>query len=103
MLIASPDAPHGPLTLDCVRQNRHVLCEKPLALNSAEAIFLNSAVHDIQSARWLREVEVKVEEAYTAGTNTDPSLGEDVFDLHIIQLSMSGGKLANIEVHMSAG
>ena len=163
LLIASPDATHGPLTLECIRQGKPVLCEKPLARTSdearqiveaeasaggglvqvgfmrhfdpqhlavrealasgaigrpilfkgyhrnqspvayfdAEAIFLNSAVHDIQSARWLLDAEV--EEVYVCGVNTDPALGADVCDLQIIQMSMSGGTLATIEVYPNAG
>ena len=35
--IVTPDALHAPLSLQCLRAGRHVLCEKPLALNHADA------------------------------------------------------------------
>ena len=163
VLIAAPDRTHGPFTLECVRQSKPVLCEKPLARTSAEArqiveaeastgrqlvqvgfmrhfdrrhlavrealdsgaigrpilfkgyhrnqspvayfdaeaIFLNSAIHDIQSARWLLDAEV--EEVYVCGANTDPALGVDVCDLQIIQMRMSEGRLATIEVYPNSG
>lgn len=35
--IVAPDAFHSPLTLQCLRAGKHVLCEKPLALNYTDA------------------------------------------------------------------
>ncbi len=35
--IVAPDAMHAPLALQCLRAGRHVLCEKPLALNYPDA------------------------------------------------------------------
>ena len=37
LVIASPDPTHPGLTLDCLRQNKPVLCEKPLATTAADA------------------------------------------------------------------
>ena len=37
VVIASPDATHPVLTLECLRQNKPVLCEKPLARTAADA------------------------------------------------------------------
>lgn len=37
VVVATPDAFHGPVTLECLKAGKHVLCEKPLALNHAEA------------------------------------------------------------------
>jgi predicted dehydrogenase len=35
--IVTPDATHAPLAVQCLQAGRHVLCEKPLALNCTEA------------------------------------------------------------------
>lgn len=37
VLIASPDATHAEFTLECLRNRKPVLCEKPLATNAADA------------------------------------------------------------------
>ena len=34
--IVTPDAMHAPLALQCLRSGKHVLCEKPLAVNYAD-------------------------------------------------------------------
>ena len=41
--IVAPDALHAPLALQCLRARKHVLCEKPLALNYAEARRMQAA------------------------------------------------------------
>jgi myo-inositol 2-dehydrogenase/D-chiro-inositol 1-dehydrogenase len=38
VLIASPDATHGPLTIACIESGKPVLCEKPLAPSGAECL-----------------------------------------------------------------
>ena len=37
VIVATPNFTHAPIVLDAVRHGKHVLCEKPLALNLAEA------------------------------------------------------------------
>ena len=41
--IVTPDASHAPLALQAIRAGKHVLCEKPLALNHAEAVRMLAA------------------------------------------------------------
>ena len=63
-------------------------------------IVTGSAVHDIDSARWLLQQEV--EEVFARGRRIDPALGDDAVDLLLLQLSLSGNCLATIEVYISA-
>lgn len=37
IIIATPNCTHAPIALDAMAQGKHVLCEKPLALNPVEA------------------------------------------------------------------
>ena len=162
VVIASPDPTHAPLTLECLRLGKPVLCEKPLATSSAEALELvetevglgeqlvqvgfmrrydpqhvdvknvassgaigrpvlfkgwhrnaqippgvdsewvvvNAAIHDLDSARWMLDGEV--EEVFVRGMNTTGS-PDGEFDLQLIQLSLTGRRLATIEVNVDAG
>jgi len=68
---------------------------------SSESILINSAVHDLDSARWMLGQEI--EEVYVHGTNTPAASDGEVFDLQVIQLKLGGGCLANIEVYVNAG
>lgn len=47
--IVTPDALHAPLTVQCLRAGRHVLCEKPLALNHAEALGMVAAAREARA------------------------------------------------------
>jgi myo-inositol 2-dehydrogenase/D-chiro-inositol 1-dehydrogenase len=67
---------------------------------SSESILVNSAVHDLDSARWMTGQEI--EEAYVRGTSTRTAPG-GVLDLQVIQLKLDGGCLADIEVYVNAG
>jgi myo-inositol 2-dehydrogenase / D-chiro-inositol 1-dehydrogenase len=68
---------------------------------SSESILVNSAVHDLDSARWMLGQEI--EEVYVHGTNTRAASDAGVLDLQVIQLRLTGGCLANIEVYVNAG
>src|SRR3712207_6275871 len=163
VVIASPDPTHAPLVLECLKSEKPVLCEKPLA-DSADAalkvveaevelgrklvqvgfmrrydpqhvavkeavasgavgepvvfkgwhrnadldpgitsewVVINATIHDIDSARWFLEQEI--EEVYVRGVNTAPKLGEDVWDLQLVQLSTTGGRMGTIETNVVSG
>jgi len=38
VLILTPPSLHAPIAIECIKSNKHIFCEKPLALSSAEAI-----------------------------------------------------------------
>jgi myo-inositol 2-dehydrogenase/D-chiro-inositol 1-dehydrogenase len=163
VVIASPDPTHAPLVLECLRAEKSVLCEKPLA-DSAEAalevveaetglgrklvqvgfmrrydpqhvavkeaiasgavgapvvfkgwhrnadldpgidsgwVVISATIHDIDSARWF--VEEEIEEVYVRGMNTAPKLGEDVWDVQLIQFYTTGGRMGSIETNVVSG
>jgi len=43
VVIATPNASHASISLEAVRQGKHVLCEKPLAMNYVEALKMADA------------------------------------------------------------
>lgn len=162
VLVASPDPTHAPLVKECLRLEKPVLCEKPLA-DSAEAalevveaevelgrklvqvgfmrrydpqhvaakeavdagsvgtpvvfkgwhrnadldpgidsewVVINAMIHDIDSARWF--IEEEIEEVYVRGKNTAPKLGEDVWDVQLVQFSTTSGRVGSIETNVVA-
>ena len=162
VVIASPDPTHAPLTLECLKNEKPVLCEKPLA-DSADAalkvveaevelgrklvqvgfmrrydpqhvaakeaveagsvgapvvfkgwhrnadldpgidsewVVINAMIHDIDSARWF--IEEEIEEVYVRGKNTEAKLGEDVWDVQMVQFSTTGGRVGSIETNVVA-
>jgi myo-inositol 2-dehydrogenase/D-chiro-inositol 1-dehydrogenase len=163
VVIASPDPTHAPLVLECLRNEKPVLCEKPLADSAAavlkvveaevelgrklvqvgfmrrydpqhvvvkeavaagtvgapvlfkgwhrnadiapgitsEWVVINATIHDIDSARWF--IEEEIEEVFVKGMNTAPKLGEDVWDLQLIQFSTTGGRVGSIETNVVSG
>ncbi|MDX1618804.1 MAG: Gfo/Idh/MocA family oxidoreductase [Balneolaceae bacterium] len=68
---------------------------------SPEEHFIHqSAVHDIDAARWLLGSEV--ERVYVRGARLDSSLDEAARDLILIDLDFTSGAFAAIELHLSA-
>lgn len=163
VVIASPDPTHASLALECLRNEKPVLCEKPLADSAgaalevveaelelgrklvqvgfmrrydpqhvavkeavasgvvgaplvfkgwhrnadvepditSERVVTNATIHDIDSARWF--IEEEIEEVFVRGMNTAPKLGEDVWDLQLIQFSTTGGRMGTIETYVVSG
>ena len=163
VVITTPDETHAGLVMECLRHEKPVFCEKPLAITvedarglvdaevelgrkvvqvgfmrrydpqhlgaksaieagdigqpvllkgthrnagalpgtSSESILVNSAVHDLDAARWMLDQEI--EEVYVHGTNTGAAADDEVLDMQVIQLRLGGGCLANIEVYVNAG
>ena len=160
VVVASPDPTHAPLVKECLRLEKPVLCEKPLA-DGAEAalevveaevdlgrklvqvgfmrrydpqhvaakeaidagtvgapvlfkgwhrnadldpgidsewVVINAMIHDIDSARWF--IEEEIEEVYVRGKNTAPKLGEEVWDVQLVQFSTTGGRMGSIETNV---
>jgi myo-inositol 2-dehydrogenase/D-chiro-inositol 1-dehydrogenase len=60
------------------------------------AVLSNSAIHDIDSVRWLLGQEVT--EVYVLGVRTHPSSSNEIRDLLLLQMSLSGTCLATVEV-----
>jgi len=161
VVVASPDPTHAPLVLECLRNEKPVLCEKPLAANShaalevveaevglgkrlvqvgfmrrydpqhvavkeavesgavgtpvlfkgwhrnagfgqgrgSESVVISATIHDLDSTRWFLGQEI--EEVYARGVNTEAQLGENVWDLQLIQLSTTGGRIGTIETYVT--
>lgn len=73
----------------------------PQGVASGPVVITNSGSHDIDSARWLLGQEV--EEVFVRGVRTRPSFSEETRDLLLMQLALSGGCLATIELFVAAG
>jgi myo-inositol 2-dehydrogenase/D-chiro-inositol 1-dehydrogenase len=163
VVVTTPDESHAGLVVECLKREKPVFCEKPLAATiedarriveaevelgkkvvrvgfmrrydpkhldvkeavdsgaigrpvlfkgthrnadalpgtTSESILVNSAVHDLDSARWILGQEI--EEVYVHGTNTGAAEDGEVLDLQVIQLHLGRGCLANIEVYVNAG
>ena len=62
VLVAVPDALHHEMTLACAANGKHVICEKPVAINARQAYEMWSAYRDTQLGHfvpfWSRHIEV---------------------------------------------
>lgn len=65
-----------------------------------EYVVSQSAVHDIDAARWLLGQEVS--RVYARGIRVDPTANADTLDLVLLTLDFGNGSLASIEVYLSA-
>jgi myo-inositol 2-dehydrogenase/D-chiro-inositol 1-dehydrogenase len=68
---------------------------------TSEWVVINATIHDIDSARWF--IEEEIEEVFVRGMNTSPKLGEDVWNLQLIQFSTTGGRVGSIETNVVSG
>lgn len=66
----------------------------------SEWVVINAMIHDIDSARWF--IEEEIEEVYARGKNTEAKLGEDVWDVQMVQFSTTGGRVGSIETNVVA-
>jgi myo-inositol 2-dehydrogenase/D-chiro-inositol 1-dehydrogenase len=66
----------------------------------SEWVVINAMIHDIDSARWF--IEEEIEEVYVRGKNTEPKLGEGVWDVQMVQFSTTGGRVGSIETNVVA-
>lgn len=62
-------------------------------------ILINSAGHDIDSARWLLDEEVQ--EVYVRGLRSRPELHPDTQDLLLVEMSLTNDCLATAEVYVN--
>jgi myo-inositol 2-dehydrogenase/D-chiro-inositol 1-dehydrogenase len=64
-----------------------------------EVVVTNSAIHDIDSARWLLGQEVT--EVFVRGVRTHTSFSDETRDMVLIQMALSGECLATAEVSVA--
>lgn len=73
VLVCTPDALHHAAVMACAERGLHVVCEKPVGLNAAEALQMWSAYRDRGLGHfvplWTRYVDVfrKAKEVYSSG------------------------------------
>ena len=65
-----------------------------------ESVLYQTAIHDIDSTRWLMESEI--EEVSVRGVHVDSNVNDDVRDMVLITMTLRGGGLATIEAFVSA-
>ncbi len=64
-----------------------------------EVVVTNSAIHDIDSARWLLGQEIT--EVFVRGVRTHTSFSDETRDMVLIQMALSGECLATAEVSVA--
>ncbi|GAC1407125.1 MAG: Gfo/Idh/MocA family oxidoreductase [Ktedonobacteraceae bacterium] len=64
-----------------------------------EVVVTNSAIHDIDSLRWLLGQEVT--EVYVRGVRTHTSFSDETRDMLLMQMALSGECLATVEVSVA--
>ncbi len=62
-------------------------------------VVMNSAIHDLDSARWLLEQEIT--EVFVRGVRTHEAFSDETLDMLLFQLTLSGACLATIEVSVA--
>jgi myo-inositol 2-dehydrogenase / D-chiro-inositol 1-dehydrogenase len=65
-----------------------------------EVIVTNSAGHDIDTTRWLLGQEIV--EVYARGVRSHATFSADTTDLLLLQMTLTGGCLATIELYVAA-
>jgi myo-inositol 2-dehydrogenase/D-chiro-inositol 1-dehydrogenase len=66
---------------------------------SGRGVVTNSAIHDIDSARWLLGQEIT--EVFVRGVRTHSSFNEETRDMLLLQMTLSGECLATAEVSVA--
>jgi len=103
--VASPVALHAPYTIACLRAGKHVLCEKPVAMNYSEAQSMVAAAREsgklfgVAYYRRLYPKLIRAKELIAAGVIGQPVLAEanchgwlDIPDREwLVDPAMSGG------------
>ena len=121
LVIATPDKFHAKAIEVAAAAGKDILCEKPLAINRADAhsalravanaayqaningmLFYTNTIHDFDLARWLMRDEVTEVQAYTT-VAIRPELADygDVV-ASVVNLKFARGAIGNIESHAQA-
>jgi 1,5-anhydro-D-fructose reductase (1,5-anhydro-D-mannitol-forming) len=80
--VASPVALHAPNTIACLRAGKHVLCEKPVAMNYSEAQSMVAAARETRRLfgvayyRRLYPKLIRAKQLIAGGANGQPVLAE---------------------------
>ncbi|KEQ90350.1 hypothetical protein AUEXF2481DRAFT_48778 [Aureobasidium subglaciale EXF-2481] len=116
--IASPHSHHFQHTLECLYAGKHVVCEKPITVNAAQARILYQVAKErnlfLLDAVWTRyfPLSIQIRDIISNGeigevlrVIADTSMGEDVDDLWLeqkrrkVNLDLAGGALLEIGIY----